>query len=147
MNSFFEELFEYNFTMNRKVIEKLSGQAEIPSKCSSLFNHILSAHHIWNHRILNDKASFSVWPDISTGEYGKINADNFQLSLEILKKKNLQEVVSYTNSKGERFSNTVKDILFHVINHSNYHRAQIATSLKESGIAPVVSDYIFYKRS
>ena len=51
-----------------------------------------------------------------------------------------------TNSKGETFSNKIKDILFHIINHSTYHRAQIATDLKQNGIEPINTDYIFYKR-
>ena len=37
-------------------------------------------------------------------------------------------------------------MLFHFVNHSTYHRGQIASNLKEHGIEPLVTDYIFYKR-
>jgi uncharacterized damage-inducible protein DinB len=146
MKAFFEDLFAYNFTMNEKLIQKLNELPEIPPKSASLFNHILSAHHIWNHRILNDKATLSVWPDILNSEYLEINTDNYHLSLRILKEQELGSIVQYTNTKGEIYSNSVQHILFHVINHSNYHRAQIATNMKDSGITPIVSDYIFFKR-
>lgn len=146
MKSFFEELFDYNFAMNQGVISKFHESSEIPEKAKALFNHILSAHHIWNHRIMNDKAKFSVWPDLTKEKYAQINDENHKQSLELLKHRTLDEKITYSNSKGEVFSNTVKDIFFHIINHSNYHRAQIATLMKEAGIKPLVSDYIFYKR-
>ena len=60
---------------------------------------------------------------------------------EIITKK-----IIYKNSKGIEFSNTVQDVIFHVINHSTYHRAQIASDLKANGIEPINTDYIFYKR-
>jgi uncharacterized damage-inducible protein DinB len=146
MKSFFKELLDYNFSMNEKLIEKFKEHPEFPEKSTRLFNHILSAHHIWNHRILNDKARLSVWPDILEQEYQKINFDNHKFSLGIIENKDLEMAISYTNSKGDTFSNSGKDILFHIVNHSNYHRAQIASNLKEVGIDPIISDYIFYKR-
>jgi uncharacterized damage-inducible protein DinB len=132
--------------MNEKLIRKFNELPQIPPKSASLFNHILAAHHIWNHRIINDKATLSVWPDILNSEYLKINSGNYDLSLRILKEKDLEAIAHYTNTKGDSYSNSVKDILFHVVNHSNYHRAQIASNMKESGIDPIVSDYIFFKR-
>ncbi|WP_209331385.1 DinB family protein [Lunatimonas salinarum] len=34
----------------------------------------------------------------------------------------------------------------HIVNHSTYHRGQIATLFRESGLQPVVTDYIMLKR-
>jgi uncharacterized damage-inducible protein DinB len=44
------------------------------------------------------------------------------------------------------FSNTIKDILFHMINHSTHHRAQIAMDMRNNKLEPLPLDYIFYKR-
>ncbi|MCH7396746.1 hypothetical protein MM236_02050 [Belliella sp. DSM 107340] len=52
----------------------------------------------------------------------------------------------YSNSKGQKYSSSVRDILFHIINHSTYHRSQIASELKNQGIEPLITDYIFFKR-
>ena len=76
----------------------------------------------------------------------KINEVNFQNSIRIIDSFNLEERISYFNSKGEEFINTIRDMLFHVVNHSTYHRGQIATDSKLHGLAPLVTDYIFYKR-
>jgi uncharacterized damage-inducible protein DinB len=48
--------------------------------------------------------------------------------------------------KGEKFANTIKDIIVHVINHSKYHRAQIAQLISLSGGEPAKTDYIVYQR-
>lgn len=47
----------------------------------------------------------------------------------------------------EQSSPKIKDIMFHIVNHSTYHRAQIATELKDHGIEPLKTDYILYKRA
>ena len=51
-------------------------------------------------------------------------------------------VVMAHNTKGERWTNTVADVLTHVALHSSYHRGQIATLLGRAGEAAAVSDYI-----
>ena len=48
--------------------------------------------------------------------------------------------------KGNLFENKIDDILFHIINHSTYHRGQIMMLFRESGLEPIFSDYIFHKR-
>ena len=55
--------------------------------------------------------------------------------------------VEYANSRGERFQNTLGDILLHVANHEIHHRAQISNMLRQFGAAPVTPglDYIFFQ--
>ena len=50
-----------------------------------------------------------------------------------------QEKLVYKNLKGESYENTIDEILFHLINHGTYHRGQIITLLRESGVAQMVS--------
>jgi uncharacterized damage-inducible protein DinB len=87
-----------------------------------------------------------VWELHSVQEFQNIDKVNYEQTLEILDKFDLNETIHYSNSKGQAFSNSIRDILFHVINHSTYHRGQIATDFKHSGIEPLATDYIFYKR-
>jgi uncharacterized damage-inducible protein DinB len=47
---------------------------------------------------------------------------------------------------GDTYTNSVQEILFHIINHSTYHRGQIMAQLRESGLEAISTDYIFYKR-
>ncbi|MBI3466927.1 MAG: hypothetical protein HY000_28265 [Planctomycetes bacterium] len=44
------------------------------------------------------------------------------------------------------YRNTVCDILIHVVNHSSYHRGQLAILLGQEEKTPPVTDYIAYLR-
>jgi len=54
----------------------------------------------------------------------------------------------YKNLKGDPFRDPVEDTLFHVVNHSTYHRGQLITMLREAGVTKVPgTDLIHYLRS
>jgi uncharacterized damage-inducible protein DinB len=147
MKSFFKDTFEYSHHFNQKLVDIFCNQPEKTSdKSVKLFNHILNAHQIWNTRIEGNKTSFGVWELHPTKDLKNIDIINYQQTLHILDTFALTETINYSNSKGQGFSNNIRDIFFHIINHSTYHRAQIATEFKQNGIEPLVTDYIFYKR-
>ncbi|WP_346237128.1 DinB family protein [Niabella insulamsoli] len=147
MQSFFKELFEYSHHYNQEIWKVLVDQPEANmSRSLTLYNHILNAHHIWNNRIRHTTPLFAVWEERTINGEKQVDTANFELSLQILEEIDLEKVVRYTNSQGQPFENTGRDILFHIINHSTYHRAQIATEFRRIDVAPVMSDYIFYKR-
>jgi uncharacterized damage-inducible protein DinB len=72
-------------------------------------------------------------------------ANHFR-TLQTLENDDLARSVEYVNTKGHRFQNEVQDILFHIINHSTYHRGQVASLLASSGVQVPVTDFIAYKR-
>lgn len=148
MKDYIKELFEYNHHCNQRLATVVeASEVKLPKRCMDVFNHIINAHHIWNRRILNQKPLYNVWAVSPTGELSTMDRDNYMASLEIIENADLEAGLDYSTSKGQPFSNKVKDIMFHIINHSTYHRGQIAMFFRESGIAPEISDYIFYKRS
>lgn len=147
MKSFFQNSFEYTHHCNQQVIETLIGHPVLfKGKISVLTSHTLNAHHIWNHRILGALPTFSVWQELGLKQLKTINTENFEKSIHILHQIQLNENISYTNTKGQAYTNSVIDILFHIINHSTYHRGQLISLLKEKGLPPLITDYIFYKR-
>jgi uncharacterized damage-inducible protein DinB len=147
IQNFFKELFEYNLYSNREIITLFKDNERIISEKSlKLLNHILNAHQIWNERILGENISCEVWGIRPLQNLKEINQNNYSKTLQILKTADLNITIDYKTSKGIHFSNSVRDMIFHVINHSTYHRAQIASDIKVSGIEPLNSDYIFFKR-
>lgn len=147
MKDFFKELLEYNHTCNQKVWnifnENPKGSSENAIK---LFSHILNAHHIWNCRINSIQETYGVW-ELQPIQQGRdIDKANYENSLLILKNVDLNQMITYTNTRGLVFNNSIRDTLFHVINHSTYHRAQIATDFRENGLVPLMTDYILHKR-
>jgi uncharacterized damage-inducible protein DinB len=147
MITFLKDIAAYNHHTNEKLILAFkANDNKISDKSQLLFSHILNAHHIWNSRILAEVPLSMPWDEMSSKLFRDVNDANHKRTLKIINEVDLQKMIGYHNTKGESFSNSVFDILYHVFNHSNYHRAQIATDMKHSGLDPLVSDYIFYKR-
>lgn len=146
MKQFFKEIFEYNHHCNQKLAElflEYSGQTS--EKSIQLFNHILNAHQVWNNRISPSEPVFGIWQIHELDELSEIDHFNFQKTTQILVDFDLEEMIHSNFSSGKAFQSKVKDILFHAANHGTYHRGQIASEFRNSGLEPLITDYIFYK--
>lgn len=147
MEPVFKELFEYNHQMNQKILAAFDAHAgQVSEQAFRLMNHILNAQHIWNNRIEKQEEPYKVWQIHSPERLRAIDTANYHRTLEILRTVDFDRSVQYVNSQGNAYQNQVRDILFHAVNHSTYHRAQIATEFRRSGLEPLNTDYIAYKR-
>lgn len=147
MRAFFEQLFDYNFYANKRLIEACLTQQELPISIEKKFSHILNAHHIWNSRVLNDEVVFSVWQMHPKHTWSEVHYDVQRKTFDILKNTpDFQLRVDYESSEGSMYINAIDDILFHIINHSTHHRGQIMAELRGLDSIPPPLDYIFYKR-
>lgn len=147
MRTFFKDLLEYTFTFNDKVIESLMTLKNAPEKSVKLINHTVNAQEIWNARIQSIIITRGVWDIRNLEELKAANEFNYNKSLDIIDINDFNEKIKYANTKGQTFENTIGEMLFHLINHSTYHRGQIASDCKLNGIEPLITDYIFYKRT
>jgi uncharacterized damage-inducible protein DinB len=55
-------------------------------------------------------------------------------------------VVSYRAPDGLAFSHPLGQLIRHVVNHSTYHRGQLATLLRQLGQTPPSTDFTKYLR-
>ncbi|WP_224484042.1 DinB family protein [Robertkochia aurantiaca] len=141
-----KSLFEYHHFYNLELDKLLLADRESAfEKPQQLFSHMLNAHQIWNAR-LSGEGPFGVFQLHRPEDRAAIDLENYQKSLSILKERKLEDWISYADSRGHKFRNTVEDILFHITNHHTYHRGQVMMSLREQGAEPLISDYIYYKR-
>jgi uncharacterized damage-inducible protein DinB len=147
MKAFFIDIFEYHHEVNQHLIKVLNEQRScVNERTIPLFGHMVDAHHIWNSRILQRKALFEVNEVHPLEAVQRIDSSNLADTLAILSDFNLENKVSYTNTKGNTFENSIQQILFHVNNHFTHHRGQLISDLRMSGGIPPVTDYIFYRR-
>ena len=144
MKTFFKELFDYNNHLNTKLAKAISdNQNSTPNKSIKLFSHILNAHEIWNSRI-NGKANlYEAWDIHNSNDFEEIIRLNQETTNTIIKKLPFDKMIEYSKSKTKK---KISDVLFHIINHSTYHRGQIATDFRENGIEPVAIDFIHYDK-
>lgn len=142
----FKELLEYNEASNNAVIEKLQEYEVYDEVFDTLISHILNAHEVWNSRILVKSPRYDIWQIHPRTDLKDINLQLHLNTGEILETVDKDQVIHYTNSKEKPYSNSMKEIIYHLLNHSNYHRAQINMKLRENRIEPAITDYIYFKR-
>ena len=148
MKTFFQELFRYNHHFNQQIVSVLvENPGRASEKCIRLLSHILNVHQIWNYKFYPALVAYGSWEIHDINDASETDKRNFEESMSILDKYDLDYVIQYKTTKGQVFNNSVRDILFQVINHSTYHRAQIATEFRQRGLEPLLTDYIYYKWS
>jgi uncharacterized damage-inducible protein DinB len=146
MNEFFKELFQYHHHYNQLLLDEFEKHKDkLPERSYPLFCHVIDAHNIWTGRILK-RPTVGVNDVHSIDTLRSMDKENFAATSEILETRDLNEVTDYKTSRGEPFSNLIRDILFHVANHTTHHRGQLLSDFRQAGIQPIVTDYIFYKR-
>jgi len=119
----------------------------VPEKSIELFSHILNAHHLWNARLLETEPKFKAIQIHDIKDWGDIHYENQRSSFEIITNADdFEKRVDYENSEGRLFISDLRDILFHIINHSVHHRGQISMDFRKNEIEPIPFDYIYYKR-
>lgn len=146
MKDFFRDVFEYHHHFNQRLANQLIPHQEIlPNRTIPLFSHIINAHQIWNSRILNQQ-KLGVHEVHSLEKCKRLDTDNRIHTEQIIATMDLDQEINYATSGGRPYGNTIREVLFHIANHSSHHKGQIISDLRQSGIAPLKTDYIFYKR-
>lgn len=114
----------------------------------SVFAHIAATEHLWYSRVRGTAAEVAVWPDITIAESRAIAERHADLFNEVVAGGGdaLDQIVSYRNSAGRDFRNSIRDIVIHVTMHGSYHRGQIARLVRASGGEPPYTDYIQFRR-
>ena len=137
-------LFAYDEWANHEALASLRETAPSPRPLR-LMGHIVAVEWLWLTRILGQPSPLPVWPELDAAEcadrLGAVES-RWRTLLAALDAEALAREVSYVNSKGERWTNTVQDILLHTVMHSAYHRGQLAADLRASGAEPPYTDYI-----
>jgi uncharacterized damage-inducible protein DinB len=145
----FIQLFKYNDWATRETAKCIREARKNQQRVYDLLSHIINSQRIWLSRILQTNIVIDPW-EVHTVENCVELSTNITSEwvnfLEGFRKPELYMRIRYKNNKGENWENTIEDILTHVINHSTYHRAQIAQLMRQSGDQPPKTDYIAYQR-
>jgi uncharacterized damage-inducible protein DinB len=150
MKEYFIRLFKYNDWANNLVLDTLSKNTFRDPEIFKIFSHVINAQFIWMSRISGNKSIHKpVWSLHTLEDLKKYSKEISARWLEYLSKldeKELQRSISYSNSEGQAFSNTVSDMLPHIVNHASYHRGQVNKLIRREGFPVHNTDYITYRR-
>jgi uncharacterized damage-inducible protein DinB len=142
MSQHLQRLLQYDAWANRETVGSLHDGP--PERSLRWMSHIVGAEYLWLSRLEGKSAPLAVWPELGIEACRERVTALARLWPEFLEahRNSLGDTVSYTNTKGEAWTNTVEEILTHVPVHSAYHRGQIASDLREAGMVPAYTDYI-----
>ena len=150
MKAYFLEMLTYNKWANDLVLNTLLAEQVTDEKSINWINHVINAEILWLDRAIGQGISVMPWDDRPLEACQQAAQVIHQRYLAFINQKTDEELVSsifsYHNTSGQPYSNTYGRMLAHVINHSTHHRGQIIARLRELGITPPITDYIFYLR-
>lgn len=149
MKQHFIHMFEYNDWANKAAAVSINETSNIDSKAISIYAHIINAQKLWFNRILGQANYANPWENLSLDEAIIFSSQSSKEWIGFLKEmteNDFEVSIKYVNTKGESHSSTIKEVIIQTINHSTYHRGQIANIVRNSGGTPALTDYIIYVR-
>jgi len=146
MKEFFLDKFEYDFYATKNWIDCIEKQEDLVSEfVLKSMSHIINVHHIWNARLFNKLPESELWDKLPMSYWLKLHQSNYLETVEFLEKYEMEEKVKYHSSEGVQMIRSCSDILYHILNHSNYHRAQVVLDLKINNLKTPVFNFITYR--
>lgn len=134
---------------DNRVLEFLE-RAEEPHEPLKFYAHVLAAERLWYLRLHEENWTvIPVWPDWDLPTCRKMaleNADLFEAFIGKLGDTDCNREVTYTNTQNLQWTNSVGDILLHVMVHGSHHRGQVAHAMRRHGDTPPLVDYIAFVR-
>lgn len=148
MKKYFLKLYQYNAWANARVLNSLQQQNVSDEKICSLMGHIVAAQFLWLHRIKElPPPDVKLWGSYTLAQLKTMAEEAGKEWLDFVESQDdFNREMSYTNYVGEPYTNNVEMIMIHLVNHSSYHRAQIALLLRQKGLEPINTDFITYDR-
>lgn len=145
----FTRLLAYEEWANRQMLDALRGLEDPPPEAVRLLSHLVASHRLWLGRLQGKTSAIAVWPELSLPQCQVQIRDlrnTWRVYIDALDEASLERMVQYVNTRGEPWSNSVRDILQHLIAHSAYHRGQLAVQLRDAGHSPPMTDFIHASR-
>jgi uncharacterized damage-inducible protein DinB len=148
MKKYFLKLYQYNAWASDRVLKCLNSQGVKDEKILTLMGHIVAAQFLWLHRIKGLPApKVKLWGSYTLAQLLDMAADAGKQWIEYVESTDdFDRELTYRNYVNDPYTNNVETIMIHLVNHSSYHRAQIAMLLRQKGMEPVNTDFITYDR-
>lgn len=142
-------MWDHLFWADGKVLEAVTSGNAVPEAAIREYAHIIGAEEVWLARVEQRPPLLEIWPTAAASDLNGMarrTHEGWATYLAGVGESGLTRSVSYTNSAGRRFENTVVDILLHVAMHGQYHRGKVNQMLSQGGVAPAPVDFIAYVR-
>jgi uncharacterized damage-inducible protein DinB len=139
---------EFEFWANMELLKSLKQANPLAERALLLFSHINSANTIWLNRLKEEDVGTSLFQERTLLECGQLLIENNKNWREYF-----NQVDNHGLEKGIQFDFPIdgtvriiakKDAIFHLTNHSSYHRGQIISLIKGSVETLPALGYVFF---
>lgn len=151
-----QELIRYSGWATGKVLEAASAlpsedlTRDVGVSHKSIFKtlaHVYWADLAWHTRVVNPNEAMH---EPETLSELKLRWTQLQRAWEEwadeLDDTSAQVNIAFKSSYGGEFENPVWELVYHVVNHGTLHRGQVMAMIRQLGIEPPHTDFIFYVR-
>ena len=151
-----QELCRYNAWANAEIVEvatRLTSEqfkrelgGSHPSVRATL-THMMWAEWLWLERWREgsptDVFSPEDFPSVAvlSKRWSRIQSAQAHF-VESLTAEHAQQVVQYANPRGETWGYPLWRQVYHLVNHSSYHRGQVTTQFRQLGVVPRTTDFL-----
>ena len=146
LRQFFLDKFEYDHQVNRTWSDHVKlYEDSVNTFILNQLSHIINVHHIWLSRLTSNKPESDIWDMHPSIYWDRLLQDNFRNTELYLKHFGEETKINFHDSEGVPITKTDVDILYHILNHSQYHRAQIARELRILDLPVPTASFIRYR--
>lgn len=150
MRDHFLKLFKYNDWANRRIFDAIARSGIIDSRALAILHHIVQVQRLWLDRIGGVSATYHLWdpaPIAEIQELSEFSSREWMQFLTATSPDNWNRRISYINSRGASFVNSLEEVVTQTINHSTHHRAQVSLMIRQAGQQPPGLDFISFARN
>lgn len=152
------QLYDYNIWANQRIFTHLQSlpsdlflkEVDLGFKSiAEIFGHIASVDQVWFARIREMEGPSTIeakqFNDIEEAiEF--ITKLQTQIREYLLSVSDCGKAVTYKNTMGQEFQNSISELIQQIVNHGTYHRGNITTILRYLGYKGIQTDYIAFLR-
>lgn len=138
---------------NGLILDSLKASANPNKSAIEKLGHVLLGEKFWLLRILGqaEKTKTSdFWSCETVDDCKRIfneTRSEYENFFAALTEEKLEEKVTYTNSEGNTYTNSLREIFIHVFFHSVHHRGQILDVIRANDETPPYVDFIGFLRT
>lgn len=140
--AYFRQLAAHDDWANRAIINALRKLPSPPERALEIISHIQGTQWTWLSRMDRSINPGKVWPGMSLDDCWNELPKLRQAWDRFLETHELDSNYAYSNTRGEKFENSIRDTLTHVFLHGHYHRGQIVLLIRQAGDIPPYIDFI-----
>jgi uncharacterized damage-inducible protein DinB len=113
-----------------------------------ILHHLVWAEMVWLGRVDNSTLAAMQDSDVKNMlKVWKATSAKWRSILASTDESGFRTPIAYFNTKGDRFENTLGEIVLHMIDHTTYHVGQMMNAVRGFGVDPVQTNIIHYLRA